>query len=130
LGLIALLFGRHLRFLGDGHGPGDLRLGVGDCPLAAARRPGSRCPATSSRPRTASIRDRARPALRRISAATRDAWARTFRVGFISSSTTSLQSPLIQALREGLGARGYEEGGNLASGIARVRYAMSRSEDC
>ena len=63
-------------------------------------------------------------------AATRDAWARTFRVGFISSSTTSLQSPLIQALREGLGARGYEEGGNLASGIARVRYAMSRSEDC
>jgi putative tryptophan/tyrosine transport system substrate-binding protein len=46
-------------------------------------------------------------------AAPRLAWARVYRIGFISSSTTSLQSPLIEALREGLRARGYEEARNV-----------------
>jgi putative ABC transport system substrate-binding protein len=36
------------------------------------------------------------------------------RLGFISSSTTSIDSPLLVALREGLKARGYAEGQNLA----------------
>jgi putative tryptophan/tyrosine transport system substrate-binding protein len=58
-------------------------------------------------------------------AATREAWARSYRVGFISSSTTSRQSPLIQALREGLGARGYEEGGNLE---ILYRFAQAREQ--
>src|SRR5438105_4775641 len=35
------------------------------------------------------------------------------RLGFISSSTTTIDSPALVALREGLKARGYEEGQNL-----------------
>ncbi|HEX2138040.1 MAG TPA: ABC transporter substrate-binding protein [Microvirga sp.] len=47
------------------------------------------------------------------------------RVGFISSSTTSLDSPLLVALREGLRERGYEEGKNLA---IDYRFAQSRDQ--
>lgn len=45
-------------------------------------------------------------------------------LGFISSSTTSLSSPLIVALREGLSDLGYVEGKNL-----RIDYKFAQSRD-
>src|SRR5688572_21870179 len=56
-------------------------------------------------------------------AAPAPAAARTYRVGFLSSSTTSVRSPLMQALRDGLAARGYEPGRNL-----EIRFARSREQ--
>ena len=47
------------------------------------------------------------------------------RLGFISSSTTSLDSPNLVALREGLRFHGLEEGKNL---IVDYRFARSRDE--
>jgi putative ABC transport system substrate-binding protein len=46
------------------------------------------------------------------------------RLGFISSSTTTIDSPFIVALREGLKARGYAEGQNLA-----IDYQFAHSRD-
>lgn len=51
--------------------------------------------------------------------------ANSRRLGFISSSTTSLDSPFLIALRQGLSERGYEEGRNLE--IA-YRFAQARAE--
>ena len=47
------------------------------------------------------------------------------RLGFLSSSTTSLQSPLLAALRQGLKERGYVEGSNIH---IDYRFAQSREE--
>jgi putative ABC transport system substrate-binding protein len=57
-------------------------------------------------------------------AAPAPAAARTYRVGFLSSSTTSVRSPLMQALRDGLAARGYEPGRNL-----EILYRFARSRE-
>ena len=46
------------------------------------------------------------------------------RLGFISSSTTTINSPLLMALREGLKARGHEEGKNL-----EIDYQFAKSRD-
>ena len=46
------------------------------------------------------------------------------RLGFISSSTTTINSPFLMALREGLKARGYEEGKNL-----EIDYQFAQSRD-
>ena len=46
------------------------------------------------------------------------------RLGFISSSTTTIGSPYLVALREGLEARGYAEGQNLA-----IDYQFAHSTD-
>jgi putative ABC transport system substrate-binding protein len=46
------------------------------------------------------------------------------RLGFISSSTTTVNSPLLVALREGLKARGHEEGKNL-----EIDYQFAKSRD-
>jgi len=53
----------------------------------------------------------------------RPAMASVRLVGFISSSTTSPDSPYLVALREGLKSHGYEEGRNLA---IEYRFASSR----
>jgi putative tryptophan/tyrosine transport system substrate-binding protein len=55
----------------------------------------------------------------------RSAWAKNYRLGFISSSTTSLQSPLLHALRQGLSERGYDEGRNVE---IVYRFAHSREQ--
>jgi putative ABC transport system substrate-binding protein len=55
----------------------------------------------------------------------RPARAQRHRIGFISSSTTALNSPLLGALRQGLRERGYEEGRNLA---IEYRFAHARDE--
>jgi putative ABC transport system substrate-binding protein len=51
--------------------------------------------------------------------------ARVYRIGFISSSTTSPESPPVRALMEGLGAREYQEGKNLE---ILYRFAQSRDQ--
>lgn len=45
-------------------------------------------------------------------------------IGFISSSTTDLSSPLLAALRQGLGELGYEEGKNLT-----IEYRLARTKE-
>ncbi len=55
----------------------------------------------------------------------RPARAQWHRIGFISCSTTALNSPLLGALRQGLRERGYEEGRNLA---IEYRFAHARDE--
>lgn len=53
------------------------------------------------------------------------AWASPRSVGFISSSTTDIHSPLLVALREGLRVHGFEEGKNLE---IDYQFASSRDE--
>jgi putative ABC transport system substrate-binding protein len=48
----------------------------------------------------------------------------TFRIGFISSSTTSVSSPFLEAFRQALSGFGYVEGRNLA-----IEYRMAQKSD-
>ena len=48
----------------------------------------------------------------------------TYRLGFISTSTTDKNSPFLDALRQGLQARGYEEGKNL-----EIDYCFGQTRD-
>src|SRR2546428_597633 len=48
---------------------------------------------------------------------------KVFRIGFISSSTTSVSSPFLVAFRQALGEAGYTEGRNL---VIEYRLATSR----